>query len=133
MQRHGTSAPRVLLQQGKAWQRIKEVPDAEGIGPGCPFAHRGNAGRRGCYIEVSKGPDAVLAPAAGPAAEVGLQLSKRQMLRAAAGLFADKAVRSQPEVQDSVPGMTSPDADLILPKLAYIFRNGDTSLPVPGV
>ena len=60
-------------------------------------------------------------------------LSKRQMLRAAAGLLADKAVRSQLEVQDSVPGMTSPDADLILPKLAYVFRNGDTSLPVPGL
>ena len=94
--------------------------------------HLGKARRKGCFT-LSKDPDAVLGPAAGPAAEVGLQLSKRQMLRAAAGLFADKAVRSQLEVQDSVPGMTSPDADLILPKLAYVFRNGDTSLPVPGL
>ena len=58
---------------------------------------------------------------------MGLHKSKRQMLRAAAGLFADKAVRSQLEVQDSVPGMTSQDAVLILPKLAYVFRNGNGS------
>ena len=93
--------------------------------------HLGKARRKGCF-KLRKDPDAVLAPAAGPAAEVGLQLSKRQMLRAAAGLLADRAVRSQLEVQDSVPGMTSPDVDLILPKLAYIFRNGDTLIPVPG-
>ena len=53
------------------------------------------------------------------------------MLRAAAGLFADKAVRSQLEVQDSVPSMTSQDADLILPKLAYVFRSGNTSATNP--
>ena len=94
--------------------------------------HLGKARPKSCFT-LSKDPDAVLGPAAGPAAEVGLQLSKRQMLRAAAGLFADKAVRSQLEVQDSVPGMTSPDADLILPKLAYVFRNGYTPLPVPGL
>ena len=83
-----------------------------------------NVGRKAC-LNLGKDPDAPLAPAAGPAAEVGLQLSKRQMLRAAAGLFADKTVRSQLEVQDSVPGMTSQDADIILPKLAYIFRSGE--------
>ncbi|CAL5229492.1 g12828 [Coccomyxa viridis] len=62
--------------------------------------------------------------AAGPAEEVGLKMDRRQMLRAAAALFSRQAIRSQQDVQSSVAGLTGQDADIVLPRLAYMFRNG---------
>ena len=47
------------------------------------------------------------------------------MLRSAAALFALRPVRAQQELQAGLPALTGPEADIILPRLAYIFRNGD--------
>ena len=63
---------------------------------------------------------------AGPAEEVGLKIDRRQMLRTAAALFAEQAIRSQQDLHGSVPGLTGQDADVVLPRLAYMFRNGET-------
>ena len=46
------------------------------------------------------------------------------MLRAAASLFARQRIQSQQYLLASVPALTEQDADVILPRLAYIFRNG---------
>ena len=54
-------------------------------------------------------------------------MDRRQMLRAAATLFSRQAIRSQQDMQGSVPGLTGQDADIVLPRLAYMFRNGATS------
>lgn len=48
------------------------------------------------------------------------------MLRALADLFARQPIRSQQDLQESVPGLTGQEADVILPRLAYIFRNGES-------
>jgi len=48
------------------------------------------------------------------------------MLRALADLFAKQPICSQQDLQDSVPGLTGQEADVILPRLAYIFRNGES-------
>lgn len=53
-------------------------------------------------------------------------MDRRQMLRAAAALFSRQAIRSQQDLQGSVPGLTGQDADVVLPRLAYMFRNGET-------
>ena len=47
------------------------------------------------------------------------------MLRSAAALFASRPVRAQLELQAGLPALTGPEADIILPRLAYVFRNGD--------
>ena len=52
-------------------------------------------------------------------------MDRRQMLRAAAALFSRQAIRSQQDLQSSVPGLTGQDADIVLPRLAYMFRNGE--------
>ena len=52
-------------------------------------------------------------------------MDRRQMLRAAAALFSRQAIRSQQDVQSSVAGLTGQDADIVLPRLAYMFRNGE--------
>ena len=67
----------------------------------------------------------VIVFSAGPAEEVGLKMDRRQMLRAAAALFSRQAIRSQQDLQGSVPGLTGQDADIVLPRLAYMFRNGE--------
>ena len=54
-------------------------------------------------------------------------MERRHMLRAAATLFSRQAIRSEQDVQGSVPGLTGQDADIVLPRLAYMFRNGETS------
>ncbi len=48
------------------------------------------------------------------------------MLRALADLLARQPIRSQQDLQESVPGLTGQEADVILPRLAYIFRNGES-------
>jgi hypothetical protein len=47
------------------------------------------------------------------------------MLRCAAALFAARPVRAQVDLQANVPALTGPEADIILPRVAYLFRNGD--------
>ena len=59
-----------------------------------------------------------------PAEEAGLWKERRAHLRACAALFVARPVWAGNALREAVPGMTGAESDILLPRLAYLFRNG---------
>ena len=57
----------------------------------------------------------------------GLYKDRRQHLQQLAALFGQRPIWSKPAICARFPGVPPGEFDIMLPRLAYIFRNGSRS------